>query len=63
VIAAHTSRMAIDALVRREASLFPHPAYVIGLSSDEADWRSLTAQIEKRSCCYLPRYLDCFLVT
>ena len=34
VIAAHASRMAIDALVRPEASLFPHPAYVIGLSSE-----------------------------
>jgi molybdopterin/thiamine biosynthesis adenylyltransferase len=31
VIAAHASRMAIDALVNPEASLFPHPAYVIGL--------------------------------
>jgi proteasome lid subunit RPN8/RPN11 len=31
VIAAHASRMAIDALLRPEESLFPHPAYVIGL--------------------------------
>lgn len=34
VIAAHASRMAIDALVRPEASTFPHPAYVIGLSAE-----------------------------
>jgi hypothetical protein len=34
VIAAHASRMAIDALVRPDASLFPHPAYVIGLSCE-----------------------------
>lgn len=33
VIAGHTSRMAIDTLVRgREHSIFPHSAYVIGLS-------------------------------
>jgi len=31
VIAAHTSRMAVDVLLRPEASSFPHPAYVIGL--------------------------------
>jgi molybdopterin/thiamine biosynthesis adenylyltransferase len=36
VIAAHVSRMAVDALVRPEASAFPHPAYAIGLS---AAWR------------------------
>jgi sulfur-carrier protein adenylyltransferase/sulfurtransferase len=30
VIAAHASRMVIDALLRPETSLFPHPAYVIG---------------------------------
>lgn len=34
VIAAHTSRMAVDVLVRCEASIFPHPAYVIGLAAD-----------------------------
>src|SRR5262249_28179112 len=34
VIAAHTTRMAIDALVRPTDSAFPHPAYVIGLSAD-----------------------------
>jgi sulfur-carrier protein adenylyltransferase/sulfurtransferase len=32
LIAAHAGRMAIDALVRPEASIFPHPAYVIRLS-------------------------------
>lgn len=32
VIAAHTSRMAIDILVRPGASIFPHSAYVIGLA-------------------------------
>jgi sulfur-carrier protein adenylyltransferase/sulfurtransferase len=31
VIAAHASRMAIDALLRLETSFFLHPAYVIGL--------------------------------
>ncbi len=31
VIAAHASRMAIDALLRPGTSLFPNPAYVIGL--------------------------------
>jgi sulfur-carrier protein adenylyltransferase/sulfurtransferase len=31
VIAAHASRMAIDALLRPETSLFLHPAYAIGL--------------------------------
>ena len=31
VIAAHASRMAIDALLRPGTSLFPHPAYLIGL--------------------------------
>jgi ubiquitin-protein ligase len=34
VIAAHASRMAIDVLVRSDASAFPHPAYVIGLSAE-----------------------------
>ncbi|MFG1425986.1 ThiF family adenylyltransferase [Roseixanthobacter glucoisosaccharinicivorans] len=34
VIAAHTSRMAVDVLVRCETSIFPHPAYVIGLAAD-----------------------------
>lgn len=34
VIAAHASRMAVDALVRPDASAFPHPAYVIGLSAE-----------------------------
>jgi len=34
VIAAHTSRMAIDVLVRSDTSIFPHPAYVIGLAAD-----------------------------
>lgn len=34
VIAAHTSRMAIDVLVRCDTSVFPHPAYVIGLAAD-----------------------------
>lgn len=34
VIAAHTSRMAIDVLVRCDTSIFPHPAYVIGLAAD-----------------------------
>jgi hypothetical protein len=32
VIAAHVSRMAIDVLVRPEDSIFPYPAYAIGLS-------------------------------
>jgi len=32
LIAAHAARMAIDVLVRPEASRFPHPAYLIGLS-------------------------------
>ena len=32
VIAAHAARMAIDVLVRGDASDFPYPAYVIGLS-------------------------------
>jgi ubiquitin-protein ligase len=32
VIAAHASRMAIDVLVRPGDSIFPYPAYVIGLS-------------------------------
>ncbi|MDG4583763.1 MAG: ThiF family adenylyltransferase [Candidatus Competibacter sp.] len=30
-IAGHASRMALDTLMRPEASAFPHPAYVIGL--------------------------------
>jgi sulfur-carrier protein adenylyltransferase/sulfurtransferase len=34
VIAGHASRMAIDVLVRPDASAFPHPAYVIGLSAE-----------------------------
>jgi sulfur-carrier protein adenylyltransferase/sulfurtransferase len=34
VIAAHATRLAVDALVRRDASLFPYPAYVIGLSQE-----------------------------
>lgn len=34
VIAAHASRMAIDALIRPDASAFPHPGYVIGLSTE-----------------------------
>jgi hypothetical protein len=34
VIAAHTARMAVDVLIRPDASLFPYPAYVIGLSSE-----------------------------
>jgi hypothetical protein len=34
VIAAHASRMAVDALVRPVASSFPHSAYVIGLSAE-----------------------------
>ena len=34
VIAAHASRMAIDLLVRPEATAFPHPAYAIGLSNE-----------------------------
>jgi molybdopterin/thiamine biosynthesis adenylyltransferase len=32
VIAAHTSRMALDLLARPNASIFPHSAYVIGLA-------------------------------
>lgn len=32
IIAAHVTRMAIDQLLRPEASAFPHPAYCIGLS-------------------------------
>ncbi len=32
VIAGHASRMALDTLIRPEASAFPHPAYVIGLA-------------------------------
>lgn len=31
-IAGHASRMALDTLMRPEASAFPHPAYVIGLA-------------------------------
>jgi hypothetical protein len=34
VIAAHASRMVIELLVRPEATAFPHPAYVIGLSKE-----------------------------
>jgi hypothetical protein len=33
VIAAHATRMVVDALVRPDNSSFPYPAYVIGLSS------------------------------
>lgn len=32
VIAGHASRMALDTLMRPEASAFPHPAYVIGFA-------------------------------
>lgn len=32
VIAAHASRIALDTLMRPDASAFPHPAYVIGLT-------------------------------
>ena len=32
VIAGHASRMALDTLMRPEASAFPHSAYVIGLA-------------------------------
>lgn len=34
VIAAHASRMAVDALIRPDQSQFPHPGYVIGLSAE-----------------------------
>jgi molybdopterin/thiamine biosynthesis adenylyltransferase/ubiquitin-protein ligase len=34
VIAAHASRMALDVLIRPRSSIFPHPAYVIGLSAE-----------------------------
>jgi len=34
VVAGHASRMAVDAMIRPDASLFPHAAYVIGLSSE-----------------------------
>lgn len=34
VVAAHASRMAVDALIRPDTSAFPHPGYVIGLSSE-----------------------------
>jgi hypothetical protein len=34
VIAAHASRMAVDVLVRPDATAFPHPAYAIGLSNE-----------------------------
>lgn len=34
VIAAHASRMALDALIRPNKSKFPHPGYVIGLSAE-----------------------------
>jgi hypothetical protein len=59
VIAAHATRIATDALVRPGASLFPHSAYVIGLSKewifsepfdtraidfvDDGQWQSLPA--------------------
>jgi hypothetical protein len=33
-IAGHATRMAVDALIRADASIFPHPAYAIGLSSE-----------------------------
>ena len=32
IIAAHATRMTIDHLIRSDASAFPHPAYLIGLS-------------------------------
>jgi sulfur-carrier protein adenylyltransferase/sulfurtransferase len=57
-IAAHACRMAVDALVRPDGSLFPHPAYVIGLAAEwlfsepfdtrpvdfvaEGPWRTIT---------------------
>jgi hypothetical protein len=34
VIAADASRMAVDVLIRPDASAFPHPGYVIGLSAE-----------------------------
>lgn len=34
VIAAHASRIAVDALIRPGASAFPHSAYVVGLSTE-----------------------------
>lgn len=34
VIAGHASRMALDALTHSEESLFPHPAYAIGLCAE-----------------------------
>jgi hypothetical protein len=34
VIAAHASRMAVDVLIRPDASAFPHPGYAIGLSGE-----------------------------
>jgi sulfur-carrier protein adenylyltransferase/sulfurtransferase len=34
VIAAHASRLAVDVLIRPDASAFPHPGYVIGLSAE-----------------------------
>jgi hypothetical protein len=50
VIAAHASRMTIDALVRPEASTFPHPAYVIGLS---AEWL-FSAPFDTRPIDFIP---------
>jgi hypothetical protein len=32
IIAAHATRMGTDHLIRPEASIFPHPAYLVGLS-------------------------------
>lgn len=34
VVAAHASRMAMDVLIRPDASAFPHPGYVVGLSAE-----------------------------
>jgi sulfur-carrier protein adenylyltransferase/sulfurtransferase len=50
VIAVHASRMAVDALVRPEASAFPHPAYVIGLS---AEWL-FTAPFDTQPVDFVP---------
>src|SRR5438876_1558182 len=49
VIAGHATRMALDALTRSEASRFPHPAYVIGLS---AEW-IFSAQFDTRPIDFL----------
>lgn len=50
VIAAHTSRMAIDVMIRGNASAFPHPAYAIGLA---ADW-IFDAPFDTRPIDFLP---------